>query len=186
MASPISLSILIPIIAAAVILLGVGIGVFTVMRGKRRREMRERWVKAAYSLWTGGEDCGTWQAQRAQTALSSWYGANNVGAFWGVIKDLKQGMTGNPAWDLVRALDLLRIATAAGYIDADQCWTEAAKIGATLQQRYRSWEELAQAFVAGMVAWNPKEQARAERNLPALRQEVWPSIPFSSALGDVD
>lgn len=175
--------------ALVVVLLGVGIGVFTVMRGKRAKGALQRWVHGAFSIWTGGEDCGAWPAQRAQESLTSWYGASNVGKFWEVIKELRQGQTGNLAWDRVRALDLLRIGTAAQYIDAESCYDEAAKIGRELQQRYGSWEELAQQFEAGMQAWqrgrgvnDPQQTGRVQRNLPALRQQIWPGIDFKATL----
>lgn len=183
------LAVLIPIVAAVVVLLGAGIGVVTVLQSKRKKEATRRWVRGAYSLWTGGEDCGTWTAQRAQSSLASWYGASNVGLFWDVIGDLRRGQTGNPAWDYVRALDLLRIGTAAAFIDEEQCWTEAAKIGRDLQGRYGTWEDLARAFESGMQTWqrsrgmtDPNELNRVQRNLPALRQQIWPSVDFKSEL----
>ncbi len=177
--------------AVAVVLLGVGVGVFTVMRGKRARGAGERWVRAAFSIWSGGEDSASWPAQRAQQSLSSWYGATNVGKFWEVIRGLRQGQTGNVAWDAVRALDLLRIGLAAQYIDAEACYDEAWKIGRDLQQRHGSWEELAQAFEAGMRAWQQRqgitdlqETGRVQRNLPALRQQIWPTVDFKTTLPD--
>lgn len=178
-------------VAVGVVLLGVGVGVFTMMRAKRARGARDQWVRGAYSIWTGGEDSGAWTAQRAQQSLANWYGATNVGKFWEVIRGLRQGQTGNLAWDGVRALDLLRIGFAAQFIDAESCFDEATKIGRDLQQRHGSWEELAQAFEAGMRAWqqrqgitDPQETGRVQRNLPALRQQIWPAVDFKTTLPD--
>ncbi len=67
--------------------------------------------------------------------------------------------------------------------------TEAGRIGVELQSKYRTWEELAQAFEAGMLSWHqqrgvsdPQQTGRVQKNLPALRQQIWPQIPYDAAL----
>lgn len=182
-------AVLVPIVVVVVLLLGVVIGAVTMLGAKNKKKAIPKWAHGAYSIWTGGEDCGTWTQDRAATSLHSWYSVNGPGSFWKVIEGLKSGQTGNPAWDRVRALDLLRIARAATFIDDDQCWTESAKIGRELQSRYRSWEELAQAFEQGMRSWqqgrgvdDPQQTGRVQRNLPALRQQIWPAIAYTTTL----
>jgi hypothetical protein len=186
-------STLIPIAIVLVLVLGVGVAVVKVMMGKKAARALEQWTHGAYSLWTGGEDCGAWPEGRAQQSLKNWYGASGPGAFWDVIAGLRQGTPGNIAWDRVRALDLLRIGFAAKFIDGDQCWTEAAKIGSELQRQFQSWDQLAQAFEAGMQSWqrsrgvsDPQELGRVQRNLPALRGQIWPKIPFGARLVNDD
>jgi len=76
-----NLTLLIPIVVAAVLVLGVGIGVFTMMAAKKKKEAVERWARGAYGLWTGGEDCATWTQDRAQNALKNWYGATALVAW---------------------------------------------------------------------------------------------------------
>ncbi len=182
-------AVIVPIVAVAVIILGAISGFATLARGKRRAAALRRWTHAAYSLWTGGEDCGTWAKDRATASLASWYGATGPGHLWKVIAELRDGQTGNPAWDQVRALDLLRIGRAADYLDDDACWTEAGKIAVALQRRYRGWDDLASQFEAGMLAWHhrrnvtdPNELGRVQRHLPALKQSVWPTIDFDAKL----
>jgi hypothetical protein len=186
-------SVLVPVAVVVVLLVGVGIGVFKVMAGKKAAEALQQWTKGAFSLWTGGEDCGAWPEGRAKTSLANWYGATGPGKFWEVVSDLRSGTTGNVAWDRVRALDLLRIGFAARFIDADQCWTEAAKIGTELQSKYRSWEDLAQVFEAGMQNWqrsrgvtDPNELGRVQRHLPALRAQIWPRVAWGTRLASDD
>lgn len=181
-------AVLIPLVAVAVVVLGAIIGLVTVRASKRRAAALQRWVHAAYSLWTGGEDCASWRTDRAASSLASWYGATGPGGFWKIIAELRAGQTGNPAWDQVRALDLLRIGRAAGFVDDDQCWTEACKIAVDLQRRYRTWDELAAQFEAGMLAWHqrrgvtaPDELGRVQRNLPNVRA-LWPQVRFDATL----
>jgi hypothetical protein len=180
---------LVPVAGGVVVLIGVLVGIFKLATANKAKDMIPRWARGAYSIWTGGEDSGTWARDRAANALRNWYGATHVGQFREVIADLKQGTTGNPAWDLVRALDLLRIGHAAGYIDADECWTESGRICRTLQSTNGGWEQLAQSFEAGMRAWqsgrgvtDPQETGRVQRNLPRLRAEIWPAAPWQAKL----
>lgn len=182
-------SFLIPIVLVLVVTIGLAVAGVRWQLGKRAAAAQRRWVHAAYSIWTGGEDSGAWGLERAQSSLGSWYGATNSNAFWGVIRDLRGGTTGNPAWDRVRALDLLRIGKAADFIDEEQCANECARIGQELQQQYKSWDALAQSFEAGMQAWqrsrnidDPNELGRVQRNLPALRGTIWRAAPFHTRL----
>lgn len=163
-------------------------------RGERshilaRMSTEESWARGAYSLWTGGEDCASWAPEKARTSLDDWYGAGDGEETLDTIHELCEGEPADAAWDMVRALDLLRIALAAQYIDAATCRAEIATIASALQRRYASWEELAVGFEAGMHAWyrgngvtNEKQLARVQRNLPKLRAEIWPTIAFETAL----
>ena len=52
---------------------------------------------------------------------------------------------------------------------------------------------IAQVFEAGMHQWqrernmrDPHEQNRVQRNLPILRSQIWPSVPFKMALASED
>lgn len=182
-------TVLVPIAVVVVLLVGIAIAVAKVIAGKKSARELQLWTHGAYAIWTGGEDCGTWSAERAQRSLASWYGATGPGPFWEVVAGLRRGRTGNIAWDRVRALDLLRIGFAAGFVDADQCWTEAGRIGVELQSHYRSWDELAQGFETGMQSWHrsrdvsdAQETGRVQRNLPKLRQEIWPNVRYDARL----
>ena len=104
-------SILVPIAVALVVVIGVAVALVTMVGGKKKAQRRGQWVHAAYSIRTGGEDGGTWARDRAQKALASWYSANGSGSLRKVIAGLREGRTGNIAWDRIRALDLLRSPT---------------------------------------------------------------------------
>ena len=182
-------SVLVPVAGGAVVLLGVGVAVVRGAMAKRALAAVDRWNHGAFSIWTGGEDCATWARPRAQESLKDWYGATGGPSLREVVAGLRRGQTGNAAWDKVRALDLLRIGLAAGYLDAEQCRAEGAAIGREIQGGYRSWEELAAAFEAGMRSWqqsrgvtDPQETGRVQRNLPKLRAEIWPAAAYDATL----
>ncbi len=175
-------------IAIAVVVLGVIIGVIAMGLGKKAESNARAWMAASWSLWTGGEDSGTWEQQRAVTSLANWYGAANPGTFWKVIEGLRKGQTGNAAWDIVRAFDLLRIGFAAKYVDDDQFLTEGSKMAVELQSKYSSWDELSGAFEKGMNDWqrsrnitDEKETGRVKRNQPAF-QTLAKKVGFKAKL----
>lgn len=147
------------------------------------------WAQGAYGLWTGGEDSGQWDEGRARSSLESWYGATGRASFDRVIDDLREGTTGNPSWDLCRALDLLRIGVAAGYISVEECQARTRAVAKVLRDHYDSWEDLATAFEQGMYAWQDgrgitdvEARGRVQRNLPTLRSYLWPRIAWDARL----
>lgn len=182
-------------IAAAVVVILIGglIAAVRHMLGGRKKANLRQWAKGAYALWTGWEDSGTWSEERAAKSLENWYGATSWGQLSEVVEELKRGQTGNAAWDLIRAIDILRIGFAANYLDDEDCWAQIAEVGTMLQKQYPSWEALAQAFEAGMNAWqrrrgvtDPGELGRVQRNLPRLRSEIWPNVEYHSPLATPD
>ena len=183
-------AVIVPVAIVVVLLVGVGVAVFTMVLGKKKGKSLEAWARGAYSIWTGGEDSATWTPERAQKSFRDWYGAQSGGQAQNVIEGLiTDGQTGSLAWDKVRALDLVRIALAARYIDDDQSKAYVARIGQVLQRSHQGWEHLAQSFEQGMQAWhqrmnqtNPQETQRVQRNLPVLRSQIWPQAPWGTTL----
>jgi hypothetical protein len=170
--------------AALVIILGVVIGMITMRRGPK---VASRWAHGAYGLWSGAEDSGTWPSERAQQSLQSWYGIGDRPALMRQVESLKTGPAHAAAWDMCRAIDLLRIGFAAGYLDEDDCWEHVRQVSLLLQKQYKSWEELGAAFERGMHNWQDQrgqtdanERGRVQRNLPVLRAEVWPKVDFTA------
>ncbi len=162
---------------------------FFVGRRRQREGRTIQWAHAAYSLWTGSEDSGQWPRSRGVQSLKEWYGVEDSKAFWAEIKGLEKGQTGNPAWDQVRALDLLRIGVAAGYITDDECWEAVRRIATSLRQKYDSWEALGKAFEEGMLAWHDQrgvtdeqQRGRVQRNLGTLRAYTWKTIDWSASI----
>lgn len=197
-------TLLVLALIAVVIALFVGIGFFGAWRARRKamayavtasaaapppRPPVDRWAAGCWGLWCGAMDSAAWERDRAAQSLSSWYGAKDADGLRGVIEGLYAGTTGNRAWDVVRAVDLLRIGVAAGYLTEAECGAEVRRAASLLRNAYGSWEELAAAFEQGMNAWQDSrgitdagERGRVQRNAPYLRVGVWPSIPWGAAL----
>ena len=184
-----NVGVLVPVAAVVVVALGVVAFMLRRLFGAPEAVHAREWAHGGYSIWTGGEDCGDWDAARARDALRSWYGVQDSASFWSTIQNLRGGTTSNISWDQVRAIDLLRIGAAATYIDEDECWAEVSAIAGQLQERFDSWEAVAADFEAGMHAWqdgrgvtDPGQRGRVQRNLPYLRGTAWPEAPFKAPL----
>jgi hypothetical protein len=181
-------------IGALLALLFLAVGLRTWLRMRRFAAATavppvDLWAHGAYGLWTGMEDSATWTRERARDSLASWYGARDGAALGAVLDGLGAGQTGNAAWDQVRAVDLVRIGIAAGYLDGEAARKRVRGIATALRKAYPSWEALGSAFEQGMREWqdsrgitDPAETGRVQRNLPPLREVVWPRIAWSAKL----
>jgi hypothetical protein len=184
-----NLTVIIPTLVAVLVVGGAVLAVIRSRFGPPEPVAASDWAHAAYSIWTGGEDCGQWEPARARDALQSWYGVTEPQAFWSTIRGLEEGRTGSIAWDRVRALDLLRIGTAAGYIRQAECWQAVSSTADALRQRFDSWAALAADFEAGMHQWqdqrgvtDAQQRQKVQSNLPYLRKTAWPRAAFKAPL----
>lgn len=184
-----NLVVIVPVAVAVLVLGGALVALLRWRFGAPGPTHAADWAHAAYSIWTGGEDCGDWGGDRARNALESWYGITQTAGFWQTIRGLQEGHTHSAAWDQVRAIDLLRIGTAAGYISEDECWEHVTSMAHTLSEKFESWEALAADFEAGMHRWqsgrgvkDPQQRQRVQRNLPYLRKTAWPEAAFKAPL----
>ncbi|MCB9656736.1 MAG: DUF1266 domain-containing protein [Sandaracinaceae bacterium] len=158
------------------------------LRSRLRGNRAALWLAGVYGAWTGLEDSASWDRDRAQSSLRSWYGIENANDLDSLLEDLVRGrQTGNLAWDAGRAADTVRIAVAAGLLsDGDnRDWT--LRIAEVLQSRYASWEQYLTAFEAGMHAFqdrsgvqDPEARGRVRANYPVLSQQVWPKADFKA------
>ncbi|WP_158675649.1 DUF1266 domain-containing protein [Nocardia stercoris] len=70
------------------------------------------------------------------------------------------------AWDLARAVFVVRAAHTAGYLDEDESWTFLEAGLAQAQQHYRNWRQFAAGFLTGAVF------RAATRDLATVREQV--------------
>lgn len=172
-------------VVAVVLVLGVIIGIVSMKGGA---STAQRWTQGAIGIWSGAEDSGTWPGDRAKQSLQSWYGITDRPSLMKMVEGLK-GSAGrdSASWDMVRAIDLIRMGFAAGYLDEDDCWEKVKQVRELLQKQFTSWEELATAFERGMHAWqdsrgntDQNERTRVQRNLPILKSQLWSKVKFSA------
>ncbi len=171
-------------VAVFVVGLGAAIGIINARGGPK---LAARWAHGVYGLWSGAEDSGTWANDRAQQSLKSWYGITDRPTLMKMVESLKQAGKESAAWDMVRAVDLIRMGFAAGYLDEDDCWEKVRQVALELQKHHTSWEELGTSFERGMHGWqdsrnitDANERSRVQRNLPILRSQVWPKVKFGA------
>ena len=148
----------------------------------------EQWAAGAWGIWSGAEDSAKWTSDRAIQSLNSWYSVTDKASLFGIVDQLKRGQTESRSWDLLRAVDLVRIGQAAGYVDSASAGEAVRSIASLVRAEYGSWEEVAKAFEVGMHAWQTRSgitgeaMGRVQRNLPYLRTTVWPSVDWNLSI----
>jgi len=158
------------------------------VQSRVRAARAAKWLAGVYGTWTGLEDSGAWERERAISSLRSWYAVESQADLDALLEDLVRGrQTGNPAWDAGRGADTVRIGFAAGYLSPSDVKDWAFRIAEVLQTRYASWQQYATAFEAGMHAWQDRAgvqdaeaRGRVQRNVPVLVAQVWPAVEFKT------
>ena len=100
-----------------------------------------------------------------------------------------------PGWDLCRATQLLGMMYLVRMIDRDELDREFVRAGRVLQQRFGSWDEMAESYLEGYQAWlertghqNAAQYAAGRRNI-FLRLKADPdgpySVPWRTGLTDI-
>jgi hypothetical protein len=171
------------LIGAAAGCVVVGGGLFAVLKAREGAQTASRWARGVCGIWSGLEDSGAWLAPRAQHALQNWYGIGDRGA----LAQQVEALLTTSGWDLVRAVDLLRMGLAAGYLDADECSERTRQVAEFIRLHFNSWQALADDFEAGMHAWQDqrgvtdvKERTRVQRNVAVLKPRVWSKVRLSA------
>jgi hypothetical protein len=171
------------LIGAAASLFVVGGGLFATLKARGGSQTAARWSHGAYGIWSGLEDSATWPEKRAQQSLYQWYGIGDGQALSRQVAALST----SSGWDLVRAVDLLRIGLAAGYLDQDDCSEKTRQVAAVIRTHFTSWDALAADCEAGMHAWQDgsgvtdgEQRSRVQRNVAVLRDQVWSKVKFSA------
>jgi Protein of unknown function (DUF1266) len=200
------------ILALVVLAIGVGVAVSMRRRARLAANMRaaeqaapsliaaassqasdvaiplRRFGQCAVFIITGDQDYGYFPAHAPQKMLA---------ASWGII-DADRGraqitaLLGNSsgpdlvAFDAVRAIHLARACAGAGFIPQGESWAYVKRAAAMLQQRFRSWDEVGDAYLAAKNAWlrarDLDTDDGTEAQVARLRREVWPSFPLNTAL----
>lgn len=94
-------------------------------------------------------------------------------------KYLKEG--GILAWDMARAVQLIKLSFVAGYLSDDQAWAELLKLAPLVEGPFADWMDFSQSFLVGRTFWSgvsdPQIKAVCERLLghPA---SPWLYIPW--------
>ena len=93
--------------------------------------------------------------------------------------------TAYPGWDLCRATQLLGMMYLVKMIDRKELDQESVRAGRVIQQRFSSWDEMAESYLEGYEAWlerigqqDAAQQAARRRNI-FLQLKADPDGPYS-------
>lgn len=79
------------------------------------------------------------------------------------------GEAGILAWDVARAVHLVRLCFIAGYLDDNESWKEILRWAPTIEGKFNDWMGFSQSFLIGRTFWSgvddPDVKSIAERLL---------------------
>lgn len=84
-----------------------------------------------------------------------------------------QSMSMDAAWDLCRATQLLGMMYLTGLIGRDEMDAGYRKACAAIQRRFRSWEELAEGYLAGYESFCLQRYGQKAAQMAASRRQVY-------------
>lgn len=150
-----------------------------------------RWAKGVFGIITGGTDYayeGKWDLRLA--FQNSWEieTAEDFEEVFGELAAEAAADKERTAWQLVRAINLARMAAGAGFVDPEESWRMIGPLLPRVQKAFSGWEDLGRSYLAARDAWireqglqdEPMEDV--EKNLAALRGGVWAETPYDQPL----
>lgn len=125
-----------------------------------------------------------------QTALGEQWGIHDRQSGLRIVHGLTEEHAGrfdteNPGWDLCRATQLLGMMYLVKMINREELDQEFVRTGRVIQQRFSSWDEMAESYLKGYEAWlvrigqQDAAQYAARRRSIFLQLKANPDGPYS-------
>jgi len=155
------------------------------------RDPVKRWAKGVFGIITGGIDYGHTDKNDLRHGLREWWGINNTEEFQDHFRELRAELPQSKpeaAWCWVRAVNLARMAAGAQFINQDDSWRLVFAFLLRIQRSFAGWEELGQSYLVAWEDWlrereiNREDVENVADSIEALRQDVWPALPFDQPL----
>lgn len=73
------------------------------------------------------------------------------------------GEEGILAWDLARAVHLVRLAFISGYISDVQAWSEILKLAPLAEGKFKDWMTFSKSFLIGRTFWSGHDDQRIKQ-----------------------
>ena len=170
----------------------------------QRRRMRleddarhplRQWAQAAFFVVTGDIDYGHLPRGEARQMLVHWWEVHGPYELRGTLADLEDAGRPDNAWDLLRFMVVARLGVAAQYHADEDAWRRIHPVARRLQASYRSWPEMAQAYVVARRQWkgiapdgseDDDGMRRILDHVAALRDGAWRTTAWTMELCDPD
>lgn len=166
----------------------------TLMTERMRRDAEDpvkHWAQCAFLIVTGDCDYAYLGAGEARRLLQRWWSIHSCKELLATLDELGAAERGDNAWDLLRFIVVARLAAGCEYIGEEATWELIDPVLARLQRCYRSWPELAQAYVIARRQWQEiaidgsQDDAVMRRivdNIAELRDTHWGATSYGLRL----
>jgi hypothetical protein len=161
-----------------------------VMERQMRRDARDplrAWAQAVFMIVTRDCDYAFIAPAEARRMLRNWWDVHGPHELRTALDLLATSGRPDNAWDLVRFMVVARMGVGARYMTNDDAWDAICPIAKRLQNVYRSWTELGQAYVHARRQWrrfpldgseDDAEMRRIVDNIAELRHGMWTRIDY--------
>jgi len=189
-------------LVCVVLVLGVGVAALYVLlspaeyelkAAEDKKEPRRAWVQGASFLLMDGDDYAYMSDGTIGVMLEDAWRITGPTMLEGEVGRLAAAPD-RPAWNLVRAMLLLRAAVSMGWVDNEDSFTRCAELGERLQEHYDGWEPMAADLLRSRRAWlgidldgaddddDDNDMYEVTRALDGLRRSHYPTVPWALAL----
>lgn len=117
-----------------------------------RKDPKRAWVQGAVFLLTDTDDYAYMSEGSIGVMLEDAWGITSMEGLRNKVAALADD-SDEPAWDLIRAMLLLRSAVAMGWLDNETSFTRCRALGLLLQERYDGWDAMAEDLLRSRRRW---------------------------------
>lgn len=156
-----------------------------------RMDPLRRWAHGALATYRGVDaaDPGYWKQKDALAEMENWTTPDRA-ELVRLLSHYERHEI-NPAFDKARIVWLARVGFAAGWLSEQESWEYVRRAAEASRSGYPSWDQFAEAVVAGAIEWNrdvgkrpmSDEELRVRRaRIEQARKELWPQTPFDAPI----
>lgn len=165
-------------------------GEWEVRAAADRKDPARAWLQGTTFILQRGDDYGYVDDGQIGVMLEDSWGVTDLPSLRATVADL-EGRADEPAWNLLRAMLLLRSATAMGWVDNEASFRECFRLGARLQSGYPSWEAMGEDLLRSRRAWrelpldgsdDDDDMELVVDSLNDVRKSHWSTVPWTTPL----
>jgi hypothetical protein len=163
---------------------------YEIRMAEDRKDPKKAWIQGVGLLLMDTGDYAYLNDGMIQVMLEDAWGIKDADALFNTVADL-EGRRDEVAWNLARAILLLRAGVSVGYLDNDASWARCRALGLRLQEVYRSWDAMAEDLVVSRRRWkelpedgsdDSEDMEEVTGRVTELKADLWKKVAWAQAL----
>jgi hypothetical protein len=145
-----------------------------------------RWSRCVKSVYANDTSNRSAEPANAAEGLAKGWNIRDPERYSAMASALSTQDEEDLAWNLGRLIGVCRSAMVVGYTTEDEGWALIRQCADRLREKYRSWDELAQAMREGLdrqaevqpEPWNEPARKLMSENVENLKKTLWSDTPW--------